>query len=68
MTRLESEIREQAWRADEILNAYQGVIDRLNKLTKINLKTMNAEQAIVDALRKIANDIESRTSQVKSKS
>jgi hypothetical protein len=55
---LASEIREQAWRADELINAHRGVIERLNELTRINLKTMNAEEAIINALRRIAQDIE----------
>jgi hypothetical protein len=63
MTRLASEIREQAWRADELINTHRGVIERLNELTKINLKTMNAEEAIINALRQIANDIEQFTKQ-----
>jgi hypothetical protein len=58
---LASEIREQAWRADELINGYRGVIERLNELTRTNLKTMNAEEAVINALRQIANDIEDYT-------
>jgi hypothetical protein len=64
MTRLDNDMREKLWRADELINAYEGVIDRLNKLTRANLETMNAEQAIVNALRQIANDIENRINKV----
>jgi hypothetical protein len=64
MTRLDNDMREKLWRADELINAYKGVIDRLNKLTRANLETMNAEQAIVNALRQIANDIENRINKV----